>query len=446
MQKFHRILQHQDLKPEAAKLGKSISTDLYYSLTSRFPLKMGKTEEITEGVQTSMNLDAAASQPPPVSIPLTADLPPVLAASSGKTTAEILAELNKSPLFMTDLEENDDMAALQALAYEGTPLENGGDFKERGNECFKERKWADAKEFYTKGVLILAAEERKRAKGEVTRNEDGVEDSEGEIAAQRSVLETLYVNRAACHLELANFRSCTLDCAAALRLNPGNVKALYRSSKALLSIGRIPEADDACARGLELDPENAALKSVARAIIAKNEVLGAKARKENERLAKEKRRAMLLKAALRARGIRTRETKQPPEMEDAKLQLVPDPDSPTSSLSFPTVLLYPIHLETDFIKAFNETETLDSHFSYVFPLPWDKEGTYTPAGVECYVETITGGLLKIGRKVPLLKVLSTENVEVVDEVARIFVVPKAKAEGFVKDYKMKKAAERKSTG
>ncbi|TVY25351.1 Hsp70/Hsp90 co-chaperone [Lachnellula hyalina] len=131
-------------------------------------------------------------------------------------------------------------------------------------------------------------------------------------------------------------------------------------------------------------------------------------------------------------------------MEDAKIQLVPDPVDPTSTLSFPTVLLYPLHLESDFIKAFNETEPLGHHLSYILPLPWDKEGLYKPTSVECYMETISGGLIKVGRKVSLLKVLTSGNVEVVDEVVKIFVVPKAKAEDWVLDFKKKKAADKSS--
>ncbi|KAF7534965.1 hypothetical protein G7054_g5746 [Neopestalotiopsis clavispora] len=141
-------------------------------------------------------------------------------------------------------------------------------------------------------------------------------------------------------------------------------------------------------------------------------------------------------------GIRTRSTDKPPEMEDARLRLVPDEDDPTSSLSFPTVLLYPADLETDFIKAFNEQESLSDHLAYVFPLPWDQKGEYTLAGVECYMDTASGGLIKVGKKAPLLKALSSDKVEVVDEVVKIFVLPKAKAESWVQEYKSKKAAER----
>jgi hypothetical protein len=145
---------------------------------------------------------------------------------------------------------------------------------------------------------------------------------------------------------------------------------------------------------------------------------------------------------LKARGIKTRTSAQPPEMEDAKVELVPDPVDPTSTLSFPAVLLYPLKLESDFIKAFNEMETLGYHLGYILPtLPWDTEGVYkSVSGVECFVETTKGGLIKVGRKVSLLKVLSEADVEVLDGVVRFFVLPKGGSEEWVKEFKRKKAA------
>ncbi|KZL86203.1 tpr repeat-containing protein [Colletotrichum incanum] len=389
-----------------------------------------------------------------------AALPPGHALLSGKTPDEVLADLNKSPLFMTELEENDDVAALQALAYEGTARENGEEFKERGNECFKAKMYADAKEFYTKGIDILALEERRRAKGEKTfhtekaRSGEGddaeerdveVEDDDEEIAKQKAVLESLYVNRAACHLELGNYRSCWTDCGLALRLNPKNLKAYYRSARALLKVDRIAEADDACARGLALDEDNKPLKAVAQDIIKAAERADAKTKRETERKAKERRREMLLKAALAARGIKTRATAQPPEMEDARMRLVPDEDDPSSSLSFPAVFLYPLQLESDFIKAFNETECLADHLAYILPVPWDEKREYSPDGVECYMETTKGGLVKVGKKATLLKILSGGNVEVVDGIVRVYIVPAAKAKGWIEEFKIKKAAEKGSS-
>ncbi|OIW31620.1 TPR-like protein, partial [Coniochaeta ligniaria NRRL 30616] len=371
-------------------------------------------------------------------------LPPGLALNAGKSTEEILADLNKHPLFMTELEDNDDVAALQALAYDGTPLENATNFKEQGNECFKGKKWADAKEFYSKGIAIVVTEERRRAKGlpsVQTETHEGSSDEPEEVERERRLLEVMYVNRAACHLELGNYRSCTADCAGAIRLNPENVKAYYRSAKALLALGKVEEAEDACVRGLAVDEGNVALKALAEQIATRAKEIEAKRKKEEERLARERREAMVLNAAIKGRGIRLRSTEKPPEMEDAKIRLVPDPVDPASSLTFPTVLLYPVHLESDFIKAFGEAESLEQHLRYVFPLPWDSKGVYTVNGVECYVETVVGGLAKIGRKVPLLKMLSGGNVEVVDELVKIFVVPRAQAEDWVKEHKAKRAAE-----
>ncbi|KAK2606092.1 HSP70/90 co-chaperone [Conoideocrella luteorostrata] len=406
-----------------------------------------KIEEISDGMERT-NLEeeqkpssAGNATPQPASQNAAEATKPELPPIKKQTFEEVMADLNKCPLFMTDMEENDDIAALQALNYEGTPLENGIDFKMRGNDCFKVRGYVDAREFYSKGIQILFLEERKRARGEVTTSPEGVEDSAEEIASQRDVLGTLYMNRAACHLELDNYRSCWTDCAAALRLNPTNVKAHYRSAKALLAVDRIEEADDVCARGLALDSENKALKQVAEDIVKRAKQVDEKNKKTAERLATAKRRELLLRAALKARNILTRTTGQPPEMGDTKMELVPDPDDPRSSLSLPTVLLYPEDLESDFIKAFNEMQTLEEHLSYVFPLPWDKQGVYTVGGVSCYVETKDGGVLKMGKRVPLLKVLGTGKVEVVDQVVRIHVLPTNKAHAWVETFKKAKAAE-----
>jgi len=187
-----------------------------------------------------------------------------LPANTSKTTDELLADLNSHPLFMTELEENDDLEALRALQYEGTPLEIATNFKEQGNEVFKIKRWVDAKEFYNKGVTVLIAEVRKRQ-----RATKKVKGDEEEIKKEVAILEALLVNRAACHLELKNYRSCTLDCTAALGINPKNIKAYYRSAKALLALNRIKDADEACAKGLELDSGNAPLQALAKEIIKK---------------------------------------------------------------------------------------------------------------------------------------------------------------------------------
>lgn len=381
--------------------------------------------------------------PPPAPVPA---LPPQLAHNAGKSVDEILADLNKSPLFMTELEEdNEHLEALQALAYEGTPLENATDFKESGNEAFRERRWADAREHYGRGVAVVVGEEKRRAEGRPPRENDEKGDDPAEAAAQRAVLEALHVNRAACHLELRNHRSCWLDCNAALRLNSRNLKAWYRAARALLAVGRTDEADEACAAGLAVDPDNGPLRTIAREVAAKKEAARKKVAEEERRRLEDAQRRAALRAALEARGVRVRSSGRPPDMGDAKLELVEAGEGGgEATLTFPTVLLYPAHYESDFIKAFSERETLMQHFGYVFPLPWDLEGEYSPNGVECFMETTSGcgGLVRVGKKVALLKVLSMDNVEVVDGVVKIYVVPKAKAEGWVKEFKAAKAKEK----
>ncbi|KAK4236643.1 hypothetical protein C8A03DRAFT_35434 [Achaetomium macrosporum] len=441
------------------------------------------TESLKLGDSTTTHGPAAPEMDITSMLP---ELPPGRTLNAGMTLEETVADLNKHPLFMTELdpsEDNEELAALQALAYEGTPLENAANFKEQGNECFREKRWADAKEFYGKGIAILAAEEQRRAKGGKKRvrkaetekpvvlrqaeagtssagpepeeeeaeaqkpeNPDDfeeVDDDPAEVASEQALLETLSVNRAACHLELRNYRSCTLDCAAALRLNPRNIKALYRSARALLAVNKLAEADDACARGLELEPANKPLQLLTQEILKAREADAARRKREEERLAKERLRETLLKTALQARGIVTRTTpgRRPPDMEDAQIRLAPDELDPASGLLFPTMLLYPCHMESDFIKAFSERESLEQHFGYVFPLPWDKTGEYSSGSVECYVENAKGGLVKVGKKVPLLKVLSGGNVPVVDGLLKVFVVPKGRAEGWVKEWKEAKAKQ-----
>lgn len=388
---------------------------------------------------TTSSLDEQPDAPSGVS-----SLPPAIAAMKGKSSADILAELNKSPLFMTELEENDDLEAFKALAYEGTPYEVALSFKEHGNECFRCKQWVDAKEFFNKAIVVLQVEIRKR-EGKLPFTEgEGPNMNPEEMKNERVVLEACLSNRAATHLKLKNYRSCTLDCASTIRLNPKNIKAWFRSSTALLAMSRIKDADECCARGLALDPTNKDLLGIADQIVKKAQEVDARRKREAEAEQRRIKEAFTLKASLKAREIKTRKTAQSPEMEDACVKLVPDPADPTSSLVFPTVFLYPVHLQSDFVKDMSELEPIGERLKYILadPMPWDSKREYAYKNVECYMETVAGGLIKLGKSVTLLKVLSGGKVEVVDDVVKIFVLPNAKAEAWVQEFKSKKAAEK----
>jgi hypothetical protein len=216
-----------------------------------------------------------------------------------------------------------------------------------------------------------------------------------------------------------------------------NVKAFYRSGTACLALDKLAEAADACDRGLVLDTSNAPLKALQTKIATRKAYVESveKARKEREaRAAAEK---ITLQLALKARNILTRKTDVQPDLEDAELKLE-NPLDPSSTLTFPVILLYPTHSQSDFIKAFSEREKLGEHLDYIFPLPWDEKHEYTPEGVEAYMETSAGGLIKVGKKMTLGKVLGSGKPEVVDGLATISVVPKDRAAGWIEEFKKRK--------
>ncbi len=385
-------------------------------------------------------------------VPLAA-LPPNVASMRQQTADEVLQAMNKMPLFMTTLDETDEqggenvaLEAMKALAYEGTRAEIAQNFKEQGNELARAKKWADAKELYSKALAALKAP-AEQSPEEV--------DEVAQKKLETELEETCHVNRALCHLELSNikihqqcvpfaflltiafaenFRSCNIDCAAALRLNPSNVKALYRSASACFALDKIPEAEDACYRGLDLDRDNASLKKLALKLHERKADLAVIARKRQEREDKKAAEARTLAKALRDRNIRTRTTGRAPDLEDAVMKLSV-PENATSKLTLPVVLLYPLHLQSDFIKSFQETETLSQHLAYIFPLPWDEGAEFSPKSVDCYVETPSGGLIKVGKNMALRDILKDGRVEVVDGIVTINVVPSSRASQWIADFK-----------
>ncbi|RKP25318.1 hypothetical protein SYNPS1DRAFT_28945 [Syncephalis pseudoplumigaleata] len=235
-----------------------------------------------------------------------------------------------------------------------------------------------------------------------------------------------------------NYRRVLNDCASALLIDPKCVKAYYRSAKACRSLERIEEAMDACQRGLEIEPDNAALIKEKEAIVALQQKLEAKQqakaqRDEAERIEKER-----IAQAIQDRGIRmiTR-----PPVPDNPHQVHLDPES--GSLQWPVFFLYPEHKESDFIAAFDETSTFEDHLSVMFDPsqpspPWDRQGAYRPELLEVYFEAAplqsgkggaatTGGargtrLVKVGRRCTLGQVLKHRAFTVVNGMPSFVVL------------------------
>ena len=222
---------------------------------------------------------------------------------------------------------------------------------------------------------------------------------------------------------------------AALGISSSNIKAYYRMASAFFALEKLSEAATACNAGLTVNPTNSSLLVLQAKVTQKQGLIDKKEKKQQEEQDKKRRIAEMLAQALKVRKIRTRNTGQPPEMKDAVIRLLPDPLSLKSTLSFPVMILYPLHLQSDFIKAFGEEQTLQGHLEYLLPSPWDTADQYQPTAVDAYMETMTGGLIRWGKKVELLKVLSAGKVEVVDGLVRVNIVPQARASEWIEAFK-----------
>ena len=226
---------------------------------------------------------------------------------------------------------------------------------------------------------------------------------------------------------------------AALSISARNVKAHYRMASALLALNKLSEAAAACTAGLLFDSNNASLKALQKSVQERQAAQEAKERKKQQEAQRTKNEAAMVSIALKARQIRTRYTGQPPQTEDGVIKLRPDPLSPTSTLVFPVVVLYPLDLQSDFIKSFGEEESLHKHLEYLLPLPWDELGEYTVKEVDAYLSTAEGGLIKWGKRVELLKVLSGGRIVLVDGLVKVYLVPKARAAEWIETFKTKNA-------
>ncbi|KAF2857965.1 TPR-like protein [Piedraia hortae CBS 480.64] len=331
------------------------------------------------------------------------------------------------PLFMTSLddvdEDNEQIQALRALAYEGTRAEIAENFRKQGNECVSEKNYIDARKFYAQATEALNSPQT-----------EPVENEEEEERKEKAIAEACHANSALCNLQMKNYASCQRDCAAALRLNPDNIKAWYRAASACLAIDKLPEALDACENGLLRDSNNASLKALLTRIENRRDHLDAltKARREREAgLALDQ---ATLKQALHTRGILARQTDDPPDMEDAVVGL-DRPRDYKSTLHFPVLFLYPREAQSDLVKAVTEEESLGPHLELMLPPPWDTAGAYHPDNVDCYMETRPGGLIKAGKKVKLLQLLKRGPVDIVDGLVKVYVVPRADVAAWIEDFK-----------
>jgi hypothetical protein len=202
---------------------------------------MSRIEELPDDFNEKLHVDSAqhvaasSSQPPdlldqmlsqatpfppkpgytPTSHGIGPTMPPAMENIRQYTADEVVTMLNRTPLFMTTLDEtdgqggvNEELEALRALAYEGTRAEVAGNFREQGNEQARAKQWIHAKGFYDQALATLRAPQTEQP--EDTPELDIIQlDADEEAKKERLIEEACYVNRALCNLELSKQQSAS---------------------------------------------------------------------------------------------------------------------------------------------------------------------------------------------------------------------------------------------
>ncbi|KAF2070266.1 hypothetical protein CYY_008413 [Polysphondylium violaceum] len=281
-------------------------------------------------------------------------------------------EWKQLPMFMEALPNeptsNVHLTALQSISDECTPEERADAFKEVGNDFFKAGKdrYKDAIYYYTKALNVKCKDMRLNS--------------------------AILSNRAACNLELGNYRKVIQDCTIAIEFNKENIKAYHRAARAYFALNKDKEALDVCEKALTVDPQHKDIKTLSEKIQKR---IQDRERREREKIEKEnaKRQEIeLLATKLYQRGIKLGsplfDMAQYTHSSDRKIAFDSD-----NIIHFPVVFLYPEYSMSDFIIDFEQDHTFGDHLSMMFPpdnpeyAGWDKSRSYTIDKIEVYFET-----------------------------------------------------------
>ncbi|GMM35672.1 HSP70/90 family co-chaperone [Saccharomycopsis crataegensis] len=338
-------------------------------------------------------------------------LPPQLQQDKSKDMDALVAELNKTPFFMTKYDDqdgdNEALEALKALAYEGEPDEVATNFRNQGNEHYREKSYHNAIEFYTKGIDVKC----------------GIKDIDSK----------LYLNRAQCNLVLKNYRKCINDCQKALQLDPALVKAYFRMAKAFLKIQKYQEAHDAVEFGLKLSPEDKEMKLILKQ--ADDKINEAREREEKN----EKEYKTFLEA-MKVRGMSLVFTKD--SGDNYKKFRLEDKFDIESQFIFDGIIEFPSLEYNCYIDKVGELSSIVEMLSIPYmsaPENFANHPELSIKNVQVYMETISGGLIKAGKKKTIneLITLQTPQIPIIDWIVRLYVVSKDGADEFIKRWNKK---------
>ncbi|ETS76886.1 hypothetical protein PFICI_10760 [Pestalotiopsis fici W106-1] len=118
--------------------------------------------------------------------------------------------------------------------------------RDSGNDCYRKQKYAEAIKFYGLGIDMAL----KRPYWEPQQ-------------LVREEIASLYANRAQAHMGLQSWAEGAVDAEASVEAKRvGNAKAWWRRGRCLYEMGRLDEARDWVSRGLEMEGEEAELKTL----------------------------------------------------------------------------------------------------------------------------------------------------------------------------------------
>lgn len=290
-------------------------------------------------------------------------------ATTENGTQPILRNEDLPALFWDEMpeniENNPDMAAINAMIEESTPEERVLSFKEHGNRALKtglkQRKKfyiRQAIEQYTEGLALQCTD-----------------------AALNS---TLFSNRAQANLVLGNFRNALMDGKDAVRYNASNVKGYFRAAKGAIGIGLWETCRTLCNEGLEVEPDNVELKGLleecSMAQVKREAAKAAEAVRQHELRAP----ARMVADALLSRGWRLGRPQF--RIGDRK----PKVESTTGEVRFPVLFFYPeAGMQDDAVEDFGEFDTFEAHLDVMYgpeapPLEWDSDRRYHRRAIEVY--------------------------------------------------------------
>lgn len=128
------------------------------------------------------------------------------------------------------------MGRIEEVVDPAKALEDAAKLKDGGNLAFKEQRWDDALDCYTKAIGLVAEDNKDRA---------------------------IYLkNRAATLLKLEQYEEAARDCTKALEVAPNDPKALFRRCQAYEALEKIDCAYADAKEVHNLDPKNKAIEPV----------------------------------------------------------------------------------------------------------------------------------------------------------------------------------------